>query len=626
MGIFLIVLAVSVPLLVLSSLPEAHLTPKVLALIGVLDLGFLWVVISQLRRGIRIEADLGIARVSRYVWWLVLSYLVLLGIATRGGEMLGWGSLLRANGWWIWVHVMAGTLLAVSLCTQVWRDRLVRVVAGMGGIVAMLGWLGTVFPGWSWIGSTGSVISSFGNASFLAGFLLISLGATGVAYVRAQVAVRGWWVVLALVQVSALVATDSRAGLLGLVVGVVMAGLWMVAHMERARAVRIAGGVGAIVLLFVALQFVPASWGVPRALQIAPSAVTSQTRLLQWQAAWEGIWQRPWFGWGRGAYPDVFAAQFNPESLVYAGSEAFNDDAHNAVLMVAVEMGVVGLVVWVALFVVVLLLTWRVSPMVFGMVGAYGVYVLFTPEQPIVAAFFWIVVGSVIAVQRVTKTVVAVRVRQRVLLGVAGVLVVWSLSGVGAQMSGFASYSAAESARATGRWFPWMADVTRIADDAVPASCVLWEKAMQTWVAVAGSERMPADIGVRTGRDLERAAPRCTGEGTRFYRTYLLAQFYARQAQRNGNDWIAMAERTFAQVQALAPRHPYPAYAQSEFLLATNRVEDAIARLEAVRADAPNVRETYLYLYLSYRVAGQMEKAEEIKIAGEERGTRFPQL
>ncbi|MEK7647697.1 MAG: O-antigen ligase family protein [Patescibacteria group bacterium] len=626
MGIFLIVLAVSVPLLVAPSLPEAHLTPKVLAMMGLLDLGFLWVVITQMRRGVHVDADLGSARMSKYLWWIVLGYLVLLGIATRGGEMVGWGSLLRANGWWIWVHAVGGSLLAVSLCTQVWRDRLVRVIAGMGVVVAVLGWLGNVFPGWVWIGSTGSVISSFGNASFLAGFLLVALGATGIAYVRAHAAVRGWWIAAALVQVSALVATDSRAGLLGLIVGIVMASLWMVAHMERVRALRIGGGVGAIVLLFVALQFVPASWGVPRALQIAPSAVTSQTRLLQWRGAWEGIQDRPWFGWGRGAYPEVFAARFNPESLVYAGSEAFNDDAHNAVLMVAVEMGIVGLVVWIALFAMVLLIAWRVSPALFGMVGAYGMYLLFTPEQPIVAAFFWIIVGSVIAVPRVRKVLPVANVRHRAVIGVAGVLVVWSLYGVVAQMSAFASYTRAEDARAAGRWFPWMEEVTRSADDAVPASCVLWEKAMQTWVAVAGSDRIAADIRVRTARDLERAAPRCTQDGTRFYRTYLLAQFYAQQAQSNGNDWIDLAQRTFAQAQALAPRHPYPAYAESEFLIGTNRVADAITRLEAVRADAPGVRETYLYLYLAYRVADQPEKAEEVKRDGEALGTRFPIL
>ncbi len=628
MGIFLTLIAVLVPLLIIPGLPEPYITAKVLVLIALLDIGYLGAIVVRLRQKSLQDAQLGSGVFGLMVRALLVVWLVLLGALSVRGEYLGWGSLLRANGWWIWLHVLVVGTDAVLLLTDVWRTRLLRVIASMGVVVAILGWIGKVAPGLPWIGVTGSMVSTMGNASFLAGYLLVTLGVTGVMYTRTRAEVRGWWIVGAIVQMSAIIATDSRAGLLGLVCGLMIAGVWMVLHMPKPRG-RIVGGILALFLtVFVAVQFAPASWNLPRAVQIAPSAVTSQTRLLQWSIAWNAMREEP-MGWGRGAYPEVFASQFDPASLVHVGSEAFNDDAHNTLLMVGVETGIAGMIIWGMLYLAAAVLAWRVSPWAAAMVGAYCVYLFFTPEQPVVASIFWISFASIVAVPRTIAMPVTpkqLRGSHRLVVVVTGIIavvggVVWTT-----HASAFASYGAAEQARASGRWFPWMDIVTKIGNDEVPASCQLWEKAMQTWIAVAGNAQMPEDIRVRTAQHLEKRADACTENQQRFYRTYLLAQYYGQQAVRNGNEWIVRAQDMFARAQSLAPRHPYPGYAEGQFLIEINRVPDAIVRLEQVRAAEPDVRETYVYLYLAYRMAADTEHAEEIKQEGLKRGVVFPAL
>lgn len=628
MGIFLILITVLVPLVVMPSMPEPHLTPKVLLLIALLDVGYLSTILARWRqRSIR-NAQMGSGFLGVMVRTLLVSWLLLLGALSVRGEYLEWGSLLRANGWWVWLHVLVIGTDAVLFLTEIWRTNLLRTVAIMGTVVAVLGWIGKIAPGLPWIGVTGSMVSTLGNASFLAGYLLVTLGATGMMYARSRADIRGWWIVAAMVQGSALVATDSRAGLLGLVCGLVVAGVWAVLHMQRSRSRGVGAVLGVLIVLFVALQFVPASWNIPRALQIAPTAVTSQTRLIQWGIAWSAIKEGP-LGYGRGRYPEVFATKFDPASLVYVGSEAFTDDAHNAFLMAGVETGVAGMILWSLLYIAAALLAWRVSPWAVGMVGAYGVYLFFTPEQPVVAAFFWITFTSMVVVPRVVAVAATRKERDganRLTVPLVGILVV--VSGVvwTAHATAFAAYGAAEQSRAMGRWFPWMDVVARIGTDDISASCQLWEKSMQTWIAVAGNAQMPADIRVQTGRHLEQRAAACTGNQQRFYRTYLLAQYYGQQAVQNGNEWVLRTEETFAQAQSLSPNHPYPGYAEGQWLIEMNRVPDAIIRLEHVRTAAPDVRETYKYLYLAYRLAGDSVRAEEVKQEGLKRGVLFPAL
>lgn len=61
-------------------------------------------------------------------------------------------------------------------------------------------------------------------------------------------------------------------------------------------------------------------------------------RLPYWQAAWEGIRERPWFGWGEGTFPQYFEAAATRQPQV----QATPSHAHNLYLHLLFERGLVG--------------------------------------------------------------------------------------------------------------------------------------------------------------------------------------------------------------------------------------------------------------------------------------------
>jgi len=82
----------------------------------------------------------------------------------------------------------------------------------------------------------------------------------------------------------------------------------------------------------------------------------SGTRLVYYSQALEAISQRPWFGYGLGGVEDAMALK-GPESRFFA-----NDNPHNQYLLFGLQIGLVGLSVYVAYFWLLIKLCLRNSP------------------------------------------------------------------------------------------------------------------------------------------------------------------------------------------------------------------------------------------------------------------------
>ncbi|MEK7198047.1 MAG: O-antigen ligase family protein, partial [Patescibacteria group bacterium] len=85
------------------------------------------------------------------------------------------------------------------------------------------------------------------------------------------------------------------------------------------------------------------------------SSATAQTRLLTWQSALEGFKDRPIFGAGPENFNYVFNAHYNPRILMFGGggfAETWQDKPHNAFLEILTEVGLVGslsyVLIWLA--------------------------------------------------------------------------------------------------------------------------------------------------------------------------------------------------------------------------------------------------------------------------------------
>jgi|GEM_PF-729636 len=84
---------------------------------------------------------------------------------------------------------------------------------------------------------------------------------------------------------------------------------------------------------------------------------TVGTRLMMWQMAWNGVRERPVLGWGQESFYLVFQKYYDP--AFFAKKEPWHDRAHNNVLRILLDAGLVGASVYAALFVAVFMSLWK---------------------------------------------------------------------------------------------------------------------------------------------------------------------------------------------------------------------------------------------------------------------------
>ena len=89
---------------------------------------------------------------------------------------------------------------------------------------------------------------------------------------------------------------------------------------------------------------------VGRVLSISLSGFSNTTRGMAWGIAVQGWQEKPILGWGPGNYYYAFNKYYRPEFLQFGYRETWFDAAHNIVLNNFTERGVIGGVIYLALF------------------------------------------------------------------------------------------------------------------------------------------------------------------------------------------------------------------------------------------------------------------------------------
>jgi tetratricopeptide (TPR) repeat protein len=81
----------------------------------------------------------------------------------------------------------------------------------------------------------------------------------------------------------------------------------------------------------------------------------SEARPLVWELSQDAIKERPWFGWGTDNFERVFEARYDNRLLeARYGNEAWFDRAHNVFIDQMVDNGIIGLLTYIALYLVTL--------------------------------------------------------------------------------------------------------------------------------------------------------------------------------------------------------------------------------------------------------------------------------
>ncbi len=152
--------------------------------------------------------------------------------------------------------------------------------------------------------------------------------------------------VAATVMSAALLFTQSRGGYIAAAVGV-LAVLWLTGRRKLAVALLLIGAIGAVWLFSTGGQ------AAPENLEATLDPNTFAFRLQVWRAAGWVIRDFPFTGVGMGTFNEV-------TPLLYPFYETQNPGTHNIYLQVAVDLGLPGLLAYVALWALVLWNAWQV--------------------------------------------------------------------------------------------------------------------------------------------------------------------------------------------------------------------------------------------------------------------------
>lgn len=235
-----------------------------------------------------------------------------------------------------------------------------RLVLGVLTLVSLYAWVQVLgLDPWPWDRFTWAlpirrVCGTFANPTFFASYLVLMLPLLAVAYAW----VEGWqrWGVmgLSLLSVSALVFTFSRGAMAGATVAaaVILIGAWN--HGGRAQhTVKRVMIWGVVIVIAIFVLCVTLVWVKGIALAaLGPGlhnafGASLPIRLLLFRGACRMVLAHPWWGWGQGLFC-VHYPQFRDPELAWwePPSETFVGHAHCEYLETAVDLGLVGLGLW----------------------------------------------------------------------------------------------------------------------------------------------------------------------------------------------------------------------------------------------------------------------------------------
>ncbi len=153
---------------------------------------------------------------------------------------------------------------------------------------------------------------------------------------------------------------------------------------------------GGVFYLVKDASFVKNSPSLDRIASISLTDTKTQARAYIWPMALKGFTERPILGWGQENFNYIFNANYNPKMW---NQEQWFDRAHNVYLDWLVASGAVGLIVYLALYVLIILAVWRSSlsvsqkSVLTGLVIGYGIHNFFVFDNLASYIFFFALLG-----------------------------------------------------------------------------------------------------------------------------------------------------------------------------------------------------------------------------------------
>lgn len=312
-----------------------------MALIEILAVGTLWLMWRQ-------------PSVRPRVTWTSIALTVFVGVLLLASvfgvdpSFSFWASIDRITGGLMWVHLLVffWTVTTLIGTKEQWRGVLMASVA-VGLVLSAIHGLFLIDIEVIQSQSGGSM---FGNSSFFGTYLLFQIGFAGYLVASGVGRVR-WMSLMSLVLLSAtLLSTTANAAKISLIGGFV---LWLALtciFSKRGKFYRFSGWTLFVMLLLGFSFTVFSAFQEGSIVYSWFTDMATGSRFAVWKIAWTAIVERPWLGWGLENFQFVSLQYYNPcLGSELCGGELWFDRAHNKVLDLLVEAGVVGLVSYISI-------------------------------------------------------------------------------------------------------------------------------------------------------------------------------------------------------------------------------------------------------------------------------------
>ncbi len=396
-----------IPLFVANNLFFPFITGKGFAFRILVEITFaLWLVWAMRDPSVRPRRS--------YLLYAFVAFLVVIGLADLFGPnplKSFWSNFERMEGWIGLAHLFLFFVVTVSVfrTERMWKwlvhtTLTVAFVEELYGLAQIFG-LVTIHQGGV------RVDASFGNATYLAVYMLLSVFLAALAYLRwgrKSAFLASFYGVVAVLGSVVLFYTATRGTILGFAGGVALAFLvYLFSGKASARMKIWSAAVLAILALIgvglYAARNAPYIAEHPVLSRIASiSLETGETRFTIWSMAAKGFLERPILGWGQENFNHVFNKYYEPSLY---GQEPWFDRAHNQFIDWLVAGGVPGFLLYLSFYVVAFWYLFRPgSPfppgergVLAGLIAGVAFHNLFVFDNLMSSVLFWTVLAYILA-------------------------------------------------------------------------------------------------------------------------------------------------------------------------------------------------------------------------------------
>jgi O-antigen ligase/cytochrome c-type biogenesis protein CcmH/NrfG len=297
---------------------------------------------------------------KNYFFWLFLGLLFVELVAAIAGQSFAasfFSDLERMWGIFTVAHLFLFYFFARSFLAEKEWSNFFNISFGVSLLVSAYGIVQrfpNIFNIYVFEAGISRITSTLGNPTYVAIYLLFNIAFASIFFFKNQHrSLKYFYLAVVVVDFFAFSLTDIRGAYLGLILGTGLA-LFLYLFLGHNKKYKVAFSALMVLGVLVAgLIFLNPKnkiiSGLPilnRLSTISLGATTVQTRLMSWNAAWQGFKQYPVLGVGMENFNVIFNKYFKASYYNLAPSETYFDRAHNQYLNLLVESGILALLLY----------------------------------------------------------------------------------------------------------------------------------------------------------------------------------------------------------------------------------------------------------------------------------------